>query len=196
MRQSVLCSEKLEFVVSTKPLLLERVVLRENPDACGTIASEIFWVESGGRRISASEFSITSVSEHDDGRYKLLRIDMEHGSGISAAAAFLADIDGSVELILQLWNTADLEARFVGLGMPFLSDGKMLGLKEAAFRAPNRPFESSRGRPFSICIPHASSPCHLSAAMAAVSISSSMSRRNRTHRAALLSCPVYEAWRI
>ena len=145
MRQSVLCSEKLEFVVSTKPLLLERVVLRENPDACGTIASEIFWVESGGRRISASEFSITSVSEHDDGRYKLLRIDMEHGSGISAAAAFLADIDGSVELILQLWNTADLEARFVGLGMPFLSDGKMLGLKEAAFRAPNRPFESSRG---------------------------------------------------
>lgn len=97
------------------------------------------WTPLDGVRYDASSFRVTSADERDDGRYRLLRIELAHDCGVSAALSFLADTDDSIELILQLKDTSGRDARFAGLSFPFLSDGSLLGLKDGGFRAPPRP---------------------------------------------------------
>lgn len=145
MSKYILSSARLSFVVDTDPFRLNAVIHLLKPEACGEISSEIFWIECGDRRYGASEFELSSVEEHDDGVQKLLKLNMKHICGVWASVSFLANKDDTIELIIQLYNADGKDARFVGLGFPFLSNENTLGLQDGHFRAPSKPFESSRG---------------------------------------------------
>ena len=147
MNEYSIRTNKLEITVAAAPLRLTRVLLRAHPECCGALSAELFRVTLDGVRYDASSFRVTSADERDDGRYRLLRIELAHDCGVSAALSFLADTDDSIELILQLKDTSGRDARFAGLSFPFLSDGSLLGLKDGRFRAPAAPFRSSRGEP-------------------------------------------------
>ena len=147
MNEYSIRTNKLELTVAAAPLRLTRVLLRAHPEHCGALSAELFRVTLDGVRYDASSFRVTSADERDDGRYRLLRIELAHDCGVSAALSFLADTDDSIELILQLKDTSGRDARFAGLAFPFLSDGSLLGLKDGRFRAPAAPFRSSRGEP-------------------------------------------------
>lgn len=101
MNEYSIRTNKLELTVAAAPLRLTRVLLRAHPERCGALSAELFRVTLDGVRYDASSFRVTSADERDDGRYRLLRIELAHDCGVSAALSFLADTDDSIELILS-----------------------------------------------------------------------------------------------
>lgn len=145
MSKYTLSTQKLSFTVDTSPLKIISITNRLNAKVCSTIDSEIFWIECNDQKISASQFNIMFIEKHDDGVSRLLKFSMCHKCGVCAYVSFLANLDDTIEVIIQMQNGDGKEARFVGIGFPFMSDGKMLGLKNSMYYSPSKPFESSRG---------------------------------------------------
>lgn len=78
MNEYSIRTNKLEITVAAAPLRLTRVLLRAHPECCGALSAELFRVTLDGVRYDASSFRVTSADERDDGRYRLLRIELAH----------------------------------------------------------------------------------------------------------------------